>query len=136
MVGRPTILNEDLIAKAIAYLDSYQDNGEIVPTKAGLSLFCKITRDTVNCWARGQYPDKATQEHRDAFSYILETLESQQELKLISGGLGGGYNPTIAKMMMTRHGYSDKVETDHKSSDGSMAGTKELNITVTKPKGN
>jgi hypothetical protein len=39
---------------------------------------------------------------------------------LIDGGLIGDFNPTITKLMLTKHGYSDKQEVDNKSSDGSM----------------
>lgn len=56
---------------------------------------------------------------------FLSTLESikkaEQELLLISGGLGGGFNATIAKLMLTNHGYSDKAQVDNTSSDGSMS---------------
>jgi len=35
-----------------------------------------------------------------------------QERKLICNGLMGDFNPAITKMMLTKHGYSDKMETD------------------------
>ena len=40
---------------------------------------------------------------------------------LINGGLMGDFNASIAKVMMTKHGYSDKQEIDNTSSDGSMS---------------
>ena len=42
---------------------------------------------------------------------------------LIDGGLNGDFNAPFAKMLMSKHGYSDKVEADMKSSDGSMSPT-------------
>ncbi|WP_415843310.1 terminase small subunit [Xenorhabdus thuongxuanensis] len=45
-------------------------------------------------------------------------------MKLINKGLTGDFNSTIAKMMLTKHGYSDKQEIDHRSPDGSMSPAK------------
>jgi hypothetical protein len=39
---------------------------------------------------------------------------------LLNNGLDGTFNPPITKMMLSKHGYSDKIEQDHTSSDGSM----------------
>ena len=33
-------------------------------------------------------------------------------MKLIDGGLSEAYNSTITKLMMTKHGYSDKIQND------------------------
>jgi len=87
--------------------------GDLIPSIAGLACVLGITRET--CYAWSIDPRKA------AFSDILKELGQRQERALINGGLGGSFNAPIAKMIMTRHGYSDKVETDHTSSDGSMS---------------
>ena len=55
------------------------------------------------------------------FLSTLESIKAEQELLLISGGLGGDFNATIAKLMLTNHGYSDKAQVDNTSSDGSMS---------------
>jgi len=60
-------------------------------------------------------------------------VESTQERKLVTGGLEGKYNPAITKMMLTKHGYSDKVEQAHTSPDGSMSPTR---IEITAPDDN
>jgi len=44
-----------------------------------------------------------------------------QHRGLVNGGLSGKFNPAITKMMMTKHGYSDKQELAHTSPDGSMS---------------
>lgn len=99
-VGRPSELAQSL-DKAKEYLmGGYESVGEVVPTVAGLACWLKKSRTAVY--------DYASQ--NDEFSYIVEGILSMQETKLIAGGLKGEFNPTIAKLMLTKHGYSDKQE--------------------------
>jgi hypothetical protein len=86
--------------------------GDVVPSIAGLACVLGITRETCRAW--GNDPEKAE------FSAILLELAQRQERELLNNGLAGNFNAPITKMMLTKHGYSDKVETDHTSSDGTM----------------
>lgn len=113
MTGRPTKYCHELLEAAEAYLENHETAGDLVPSVVGLCLSIGISKSIAYDWAK--QPDKA------AFSDILTRVEANQERKLISGGLAGDYNPAITKMMMTKHGYSDKIEQDHTSSDGSMS---------------
>ena len=109
-VGRPSELAESLIM-AEKYLNGgYEDVGELVPTVAGMACFMKKRRDTMY-----EYAKKSKE-----FSDILEGVLAIQEVKLISRSLDGTFNSTITKLLMTKHGYSDKIEQDNTSSDGSM----------------
>jgi hypothetical protein len=110
--GRPSLYTPELVKRARGYLTSYQDMGDVVPTIAGLACVLGVTRETCRAW--GNEPDKAE------FSAILMELMQRQERELVNKGLQGEFNAPITKMMMTKHGYSDKVENDHTSSDGSM----------------
>jgi hypothetical protein len=110
--GRPTVYGPELLKMARGYLTSYKDMGDLVPSVAGLACVLGITRETCYAWARD--PEK------QIFSDILSELMQRQERELVNGGLGGNFNAPITKMMMTKHGYSDRVEQDHRSSDGSM----------------
>ena len=110
--GRPSVYTPELVKRARGYLTSYQDMGDKVPSIAGLACVLGVTRETCRAWANE--PDKAE------FSAILMELMQRQERALLNGGLGGAFNAPITKMMLTKHGYSDKVENDHTSSDGSM----------------
>lgn len=109
-VGRPSQLTPELISKAAMYLTDYTSNGDIVPTVAGLACYLDIPRSSIYNY-KGQ-----SNELLDT----LEKLEQIQESKLVNGGLLGDFNATIAKLMLSNHGYSDKQEVDNKSSDGSM----------------
>ena len=108
--GRPTKLTDELIAKAEMYLVDYMSNGDIVPTIAGLSVYLDIAKSSIY-----KYRDES-----DRFSDTLERIESLQESKLVNGGLLGDFNTTIAKLMLSNHGYSEKQQIDNTSSDGSM----------------
>lgn len=111
-VGRPTKYSTEILRKAENYITGYADFGDVVPTIAGLACVLDVTRETCHAWAND--PDK------EAFSHILKKLMQRQERALVNGGLSGDFSSPVSKMMMTKHGYSDKVEQDHTSSDGSM----------------
>jgi hypothetical protein len=110
--GRPTVYGPEVLKKARGYLTSFKDMGDPVPSIAGLACVLGVVRETCHAWAKD--PDK------EEFSNILKELAQRQERELLSNGLAGNFNASITKMMMTKHGYSDKVEQDHTSSDGSM----------------
>lgn len=113
-VGRPIEFGPDIITQARAYLKSREDE-EVergsenrpeytikvkLPTIEGLALFLSISRDTVYDWEK-KYQD---------FSDILSDLRNEQADKLINNGLSGDYNPTIAKVLLTKHGYREGIE--------------------------
>ena len=110
--GRPSVYGPDILKKARGYLTSFKDVGDVVPSIAGLACVIGVTRETCRAW--GNDPEKAE------FSAILSELAQRQERELLNNGLAGNFNAPITKMMLTKHGYSDKVETDHTSSDGTM----------------
>ena len=100
-VGRPSKLNEEMIACAWAYLKGgYQKQGNAVPSAAGLAFALGVSRKTVYNWGV----------ENQEFLHILEAISTSQEMMLIDGGLSGDFNAPFAKMMMAKHGYSDKQE--------------------------
>lgn len=122
-VGRPTDYSPEMLARAEAYLQECQDeeveregrNADHVvykikaklPTKGGLARFLGVHRDTLYEWAK-LHPE---------FSDVMESLAAEQEDRLINSGLSGDYNPTIAKVLLTKHGYSDKLGLDEETRD-------------------
>ncbi len=101
--GRPTKYHEGMPKRVLDYLNEYMELGHVIPTKAGLSIYLDIAKDTVIEWCK--------EEGKEEFSGALRKLESEQELRLFAGGLNGDYNATIAKLGLGNHGYSDKQET-------------------------
>jgi|SRR5690625_5105183 len=114
-VGRPTKYNDEIQAKAEYYLlQGFEEQGDAVPSLAGLCCYLGVVRSTVYLWSE-TYPQ---------FSDTLLAINEKQEVMLISGGLRGEMNSTITKLMLANHGYSDKVEQAHTSPDGSLAPTR------------
>ena len=105
--GRPTLYTPELLVKANEYIDGgWEKAGDAVPTVAGLACELNICRDTCYAWGdEGEKPE---------FSDILRKIAQKQERKLVNGGLEGGFNAAVTKMMLTKHGYSDKQEIDAK----------------------
>jgi len=101
--GRPTKYTKALLEKAYKYIDGdWEVEDHPVPSVAGLCIYLKINRDTAYDWA--------AHEDKKEFSDILRDLASIQEFELTKGGLNGQFNPTITKLMLTKHNYSDKSE--------------------------
>lgn len=114
-MARPTDYNQELLEKAADYVENYESYGDAVPTIAGLACELNMHRETLYAWSRD--------ESKKAFSDIFKKVQQAQERKLVNGGLAGGFNPAVTKMMLTKHGYSDKQEIDHSSADGTMSPT-------------
>ena len=119
--GRPTDYTPELLKKAKEYLDSctdeeydwtktdgaqstsYEHRIKVkLPSIEGLARHLDVARSSIYEWAK---------EHKE-FSDILEDILAEQAERLVNNGLSGDYNPTIAKLILTKHGYSDKQDTD------------------------
>jgi hypothetical protein len=115
--GRPTKYTPELIEKAYEYLDVYNTVcGDVIPSVVGLCLYLDIRTSTAYDWAK--------QDEKKEFSDILAKCIQLQENKLVNGGLSNSMNSNIVKLVLGKHGYSDKQQVDHQSSDGSMSPTK------------
>tara|TARA_R110002124_G_scaffold62235_1_gene170404 strand:+ start:75 stop:470 length:396 start_codon:yes stop_codon:yes gene_type:complete len=107
-VGRPTLYTEELLAKAKTYLSVYT---RLIPSHQDLCLFLGVADATLYRWA----------EEKPEFKEILDEVKQTQFAKSMDGGLSGDMNPSIVKLLLGKHGYSDKL--DNTSSDGSMSPT-------------
>jgi hypothetical protein len=107
--GRPTKYTPELLEECHRYLKDFNT----LPSIAGLAVRLDVNRDTLQTWAKD--------EDKPEFSDIYGKLMAMQEDELIRNGLMGHFNASITKMILTKHGYSDKV--DATSSDGSMTPT-------------
>ena len=117
-VGRPTKYTPELLVKAHEYVDGAWKDEDAVPMIVGLALHCGISKDTVYEWMKD--------ESKSEFSDIARRVEQLQERYLAKGGLSQVFNANITKLLLSKHGYSDKQEIDHTSTDGSMSPSKEL----------
>lgn len=121
-LGRPTDYSENIIQATQDYINQCVDTTEQVvigesekftsykektivnlPCIEGLAVHLGVHRDTIYEWEKI---------HKE-FSDTLHTLRSIQAQRLINMGLGGNYNPMIAKLILTKHGYADKQELEH-----------------------
>ena len=104
-VGRPSKYNPELQAEADTYVYRLEELGHVVPSRVGLCCFLGIDKTTSYEWEK-IYPE---------FSHTLKTVETLQEHMTLNGGLTGGLNSTIVKLVLANHGYSDKQAIDHTS---------------------
>lgn len=113
--GRPSLYTPEIIEKAWEYVNGgWQTAGDKVPSVAGLACEIGVHRDTCHVWAGND---------GNEFSDILKAIAQKQERELLNNGLTGDFVAPITKMMLTKHGYSDRVEQHLTSPDGSMTPT-------------
>lgn len=108
--GRPSEYSEEILQKAIDYINSCNDVDEDrenkitksvnIPTIEGLAYEIKVNKTTIYEWEK-TYP---------RFSNVIDDLRAKQARQLVNKGLSGAYNPTIAKVLLTKHGYREGVD--------------------------
>ena len=102
--GRPTKYNEELEAQAHEYLTDYKTKyGDEIPSVVGLCNILNLSRSTAYKWAEEDDKD---------FSYILDRINTTQQQVLLNNGLNGVFNAQIAKLVLGKHGYSEKKEVE------------------------
>lgn len=107
-LGRPTDYNEAILAKANEYLVNFEtEHKHAIPSIAGLAKVLGKNRDTLYQWAK--------EEDKKDFSDILRQIVSDQELVLINKGLQGDFNSNITKLVLGKHGYHEKKDTNIKA---------------------
>lgn len=122
--GAPTkYKGPETLQMMASYLETYEENGDIIPSVAGLALYLKVTKETLYQWGK---------KHKE-WDNAMKELSQAQEQKLLSGGLSGTYNSTIAKLVLTKHGYSDKQEIS--GAEGKPLQVETWNLVGVKPKG-
>lgn len=102
--GRPTKYTEDFLKVARDYLVNFESVGDSIPSIAGLAVVSGINRDTLHTWAK--------EEGKEEFSDILGDILAKQEKTLINKGLEGDFNSTIVKLVLGKHGYHEKVDSN------------------------
>ncbi len=107
--GRPTDYSSEMLKKTLDYANREH---EVIPKIEELVIVLGVQKSTIYLWEK---------EHKE-FSNALDIIRAKQACKVLDRSLVGEYNPTIAKLILgNNHGYSDRVQQDHTSSDGSMS---------------
>lgn len=101
-MGRPSKYDDETLGKVKHYTDNHIEEGDLVPSIAGLSCYLDVNKTTIYEWAKD--------EEKSHFSNMLAKILAKQERMLLSGGLSSDMNATIVKLMLSKHDYSDKVE--------------------------
>lgn len=122
--GRPTKYGPKLQAQADEYILRWSET-DAVPSRVGLCCWLGISKPTSFEWEK-IYPD---------FSTTLQAVEALQEHTAMNKGITGEFNSTIVKLVLANHGYSDKVQQDVVSSDGSIGPTRIEIVAGPIPKG-
>ena len=72
-----------------------------LPTTEGLAMRFNVVRDTLANWAKA-YPE---------FAHVMHDLKATQKEMLLNNGLGGKYNPAIAKLVLSHnHGMRENSD--------------------------
>ena len=102
--GRPTKYSQEMVDKSYEYIEKYNSEyGDMIPSIEGLADALDINRSTIYDWDE--------QEEKEEFSHMLDRLVSTQKKVLVNNGLSGDFNSNITKLVLTKHGFSDKQET-------------------------
>lgn len=112
-MARPTECTAEILEKCRDYVEGAYSESSLIPSIVGMCRYVGVARSTLFLWKK----DNRNEQFSDYFEQCLEN----QEEKLLNGGLGGDFNPAITKMILTKHGYSDKIEQAHTSPDGTMS---------------
>jgi hypothetical protein len=105
--GRPSKYTPELLQRARKYVDGawQTEAGDVVPMECSLAEFCGISEKTLYEWKLD--PDKSQ------FGEICARVFAMQKKWLINGGLNRSYDSGLAKLLLMKHGYSDRAEIDH-----------------------
>ena len=124
-MSRPSIYSQEILDKTKQYIEDcnsdyvtvkrpYVDNEgkekekvevrfEVnLPTLEGLAYELEIHKDTIQDWKK--------HEDKKEFSVLIDRLLQKQAKQLVNNGLSGTYNPTIAKVLLTKHGYREGTD--------------------------
>ncbi len=101
-IGRPSLYCPEVLDAAKFYFQYWKDMEQVVPSIEGLASYLKIGLRTIQGWAHD--------DDKQDFLRTLEAIKTEQALVLINQGLKSEINATIGKLMLSNHGYHDRIE--------------------------
>lgn len=102
-MARPTDYSQEILDKAQEYYSNLPKD-ENLHSIEGLSDYIGIARSTIYDWI--------SQDDKKAFSDIVARILNKQGKTLLNKGVSGEFNSSITKVILTKHGYRDAVDTD------------------------
>lgn len=111
-MARPTIYKPEILEKAKAYIQNYKELGDAIPMVEGLAVELGVSRDTIYDWA--------SQEDKQEFSDIVNTLRASKSRALQNGGITKQFDGRISALLLGHEGYRDKkdITSDDKPLEG------------------
>ena len=85
------------------YAENWKDHGKI-PQIARLARHCGISTSALYDWIKK--PECAE------LAEVYARVKTEQECELVDGGLSRTFDSGLSKLMLIKHGYSDKQEID------------------------
>mgnify|MGYP002640104910 CR=1 FL=1 len=98
-MARPWNYNPVMQLKADHYVTHYADQGDAIPSLAGLAVYLGVGKTTLHRWA--------TDDMGGEFACTIDAMQCKQEQILLNCGLDGSFNAGITKVLLSRHGYRD-----------------------------
>ena len=107
--GRPTIYTPDLIEETLVYL---RDCPDTVPSLAGLALCIGVRKKRLENWKSLDVENLDPEKYPrfEEFRGLLDARNELQERQALNQGATGEWNSSIAKLVLSKHGYHDKQE--------------------------
>lgn len=100
--GRPVEHTQEIEDIAWDYIETFNSkHGQVIPSVVGLCKVINRARSTLYKWA---------EEEDKNFSDIIDKIMESQQIELVNNGLKGDFNSTITKLMLTKHGLSDRQD--------------------------
>ena len=124
--GRPTNYSDELVAKALDYVENFKVYDHMIPSIAGLAKVINRNRSTMYTWS-----DENNSCYHPEFSDILSRIKEAQECELLNNGLSGDFNAAITKLVLGKHGYHDKQDLD--AAVSAIVTTKTLQVVGVEP---
>jgi len=100
--GRPSKYDPSVLPIVREYIDNYSEHGDVIPQIAALHKILDVSVSSIYRW----------EENEEQFREVLDELRQAQHKVLLNGGISGDFNATITKLVLTKHGYTDKTETE------------------------
>jgi hypothetical protein len=99
--GRPTNYSDEILEKTKEYINGgWQNTGDAIPTIEGLAVYLGVSRRVIYKWR--------DEEDKQEFMHILDEVQALQLRTLLNNGLINNFNSSITKLMMVKHGYTDR----------------------------